>query len=150
MGGQLSSEQSQLNHFPATSFGVEGQQQIPGVLSGSSQLPNPLFEGFQTDSQVGALSFPRLNLAQSSSSSFPPFELSAPATLGVNYSHNLDANHSNQVICKDMDMQWSTECSLGNTSMTESSINPAQELGSSENPIDITENPGMLRKASFP
>ena len=38
-----------------------------------------------------------------------------------------------------MDIQWNTENSLENTLMTESSTQPIPELGSSENPIEITD-----------
>ncbi len=149
MGGQPVAEQSQLNHFPTTSLGADDLHQAPEFQSVFSQLHNPLYGGVPIDSRLRTPSFPRLDLAQPLLSSFSLSDASDTTTLGLNCDRNLDANHSNQDIYRDMSIQWNSTCYLGNNSMTASSTNPAQEIGSFENPIEITESPESAPKSQL-
>ena len=150
MGGQFGSDQSQLSHFAKGSFGVEDLQQVPGIVSGSSQFHNPPYGGIFTDCQVGALSFSRLDLARPSSSSFSPFDISAAATSGSNYNLNADTNPFNQAVAGNVDIQYNANCSSANNSTKEFSTKPVQGLGSSENPIEIAEDPENAPNSRLP
>lgn len=149
MGWELSSEHSQLNDFLSTSFGVEDMQQVPAMLPGSSQIQNQLDRGIHTDFHSGFPSFPMADPAQSSSFSSSQFNISATATSGFNFNFNVDNNPFNRNTCENMDIEWNTEISLGRTLMTEPSTNPVQELGSSENPVEIRESKGNAPKSQL-
>jgi hypothetical protein len=98
MCGHLGVEQSQLNNFPTTSPGVQDMRKVPEFQSGFSQLHGPIYEGVSIGPQLGILSFPQLDQAQLSSSSFYPFDVSAAATSGINDNLDLDVRLSNQRI----------------------------------------------------
>lgn len=139
MSQQLGSEQSQLNHTPTSSFGVDNLQ-VPEILSGSSQLQNPLYGSIHTDPNVGGFPSPWLDLGRSPSSSVAPFHGSAATTSRCQYDFDMDANSTNQIVYGDMEVEWNTDFSLGNPAMTETSANFVPELGNSANPAESNEN----------
>jgi hypothetical protein len=138
MGGQLDTE---VNHLPTTSLGVEVLHRIPESLSGLPQLQNPLYGDIYIDSQVAIPFSPRMDLGQSSSSSFSPFDASAAATSVSKYNNSFDANLLNQGICRDTSIQWGTTYPWGENSVANSCGNPTQAIGTFENPIELTESP---------